>query len=717
MPHPYRNANLPVSDRVANLLSLMTVEEKVGQCNLVPARADTVEQVLQGARVGRVGAMILASSAFAGSEEQAVATIQQYNAVARAAVEESRLGIPVMNGRDVIHGHRTVFPIPLAQAAAFDSDLVEECAAVAAREARSQGVHWTFAPMIDIARDARWGRIVEGFGEDPYLASVLAAAMVHGFQGRETGELASPERVLACAKHYVGYGAAEGGRDYNTAEIGEHTLRNVYLPPFAAAVRAGVGSVMSAFMDLNGEPASGSPYLLTEILRGELGFQGFVVSDWDSVAELVQHGVCEDKRAAAALAFGAGVDMDMCSDTYIEHLAERVTSGAVSQGRLDAAVGAILMAKFRLGLFENPYTDEAGTSREQRRPEHLALARRAAARTLVLLKNDGALLPLPRTGPRIALVGPMIDARRALLGSWTLDGRESETPSIAEAMREAAPEARIRMSAGMEDVSFAVQHSDVAVVIVGESHSRTGENSNVADIRLPHGQEELIREVTALGKPVVVVVCAGRPVVLADAVRGAQAIVYAWHGGSMAAHAVADVLFGDVNPSAKLPVSLPRATGQIPIHYNHKPRGRQFEGAAWYRDVAATPEFPFGFGLSYTTFEYENLTVSAPAIGAGQTVEVAVTVRNTGGRAGEEVAQCYLRDCVARRTRPVRELRGFRRVALEAGDSARIAFTLGEAELGYYGPEGRCCVEPGLFRVWVGGDSGATLAGEFRYEG
>lgn len=718
MIHPYKTPTLPIPERVADLLARMTLDEKIAQCVQVYVAPEKRQETIERIRATGLGSRILAESNLAGNSTLRIAEIEDLNELQRVAVEESRLGIPLLHGRDVIHGHRTVFPIPLALAATFDPPAVEQAFTIAAREASSAGVHWGFAPMLDIARDPRWGRIIEGFGEDPYLASKLAAAAVYGFQGRHRrrgGSEIRPygrDRILACAKHYIGYGAAEGGRDYNTAEISDTTLRNIYLPPFRAAVEAGVGSVMSAFHDNNGEAASGSHYLLTELLEEELGFGGFVISDWASVAELINHRLAADEREAARLAFRAGVDMEMVTECYTRHLADLVQAGEIPLSRLDDAVRRILSAKFQLGLFERPYTDAAQVDRYQFSSEHQSAARRTAARGMVLLKNDG-LLPLQTGIPRIALIGPYAEQRRALLGSWVNDGLMNETQTLLEALRLASPGSEILSTpTGLYDeMLMAAARADVVILAVGESNTRNGEANCVASLDLPAGQDALIEAVAGLDKPVVLVVLAGRPVNITRAQRYADAILYAWHPGSLGAAAIMDVLFGTVNPSGKLPISFPRAEGQIPIHYNHKSTGR------WdlqYHDMPAKPLYPFGFGLSYTTFAYGQIALSAKEIRLGEKVTVSAQITNTGSRAGEEVAQCYVQDVVSSITRPVRELKGIARLLLQPGESGRVEFHLSWEELSFYGRDGVRRAEPGEFRVWVGGDSTAQLTVSFR---
>lgn len=709
----YKDAALPIPERVNDLLGQMTLEEKIAQLLQVYVPKEEREKVKDQIRRTGLGSRILAESSLAGNESVRMAELEDLNELQRIAVEESRLGIPLLHGRDVIHGHRTVFPIPLAMAATFDPDAVEEAFRTAAKEASAVGVHWSFAPMLDIAHDPRWGRIIEGFGEDPYLGSRMAEAAVTGFQGQPDGEgYYARDRVLACAKHYVGYGAAEGGRDYNTTEISDHTLRNIYLPPFKAAVKAGAGSVMSAFNDLNGESASGSRYLLTDVLRGELGFEGFVISDWGSVNDLLHHRVAADQREAARIAFDAGVDMEMVSDCYVLHLAELIQAGEITLQQVDDSCRRILTAKFRLGLFEHPYVEVAAAKKNEIPAEYLAASRRTAARGMVLLKNNG-LLPFGKDIKRIAVIGPYAEQRRALLGSWVNDGLEGETGTLVEAVRTVRPQVEILTTpTGLYDEMLMVAGwADAVILAVGESNARNGENNHVASLHLPAGQEDLVRAVGKLGKPTALVVFSGRPLVLTDLTANADAILWAWHPGTAGALAAADVLFGEVNPGGKLPVSFPRATGQVPVHYNARSTGRNWDD---YKDLPRAPLYPFGFGLSYTTFEITDLKLSVGRLKADEKVIVAVRVTNTGSRAGDEVVQCYIQDCVSRLTRPVRELKGFSRVSLQPGESRRVEFTLGAEELSYYGPGGKWVLEPGEFTVWVGSDSNAALEGSFQ---
>jgi beta-glucosidase len=715
---------MPVERRVESLLSRMSVEEKVGQLTQFPLAADAVRGL---ARAGRLGSCILASSPLAGGEEQRTADLGQANGTQRIAVEESRLGIPLLYGRDIIHGHRTVFPIPLGQAAAWDPELSRRACRAAAREAASCGVRWTFAPMVDIARDPRWGRVAEGFGEDPFLAAAFAGAAIRGFQG---DTLDAPDSLLACAKHFAGYGAAEGGRDYTQTEITVDTLRNVYLPPFRAAVEAGAGTLMSGFHEIGGEPVSASRLLLTSILRDEWGFSGFVISDWAAVAQLILQGFSRDGAEAAEKAFSAGVDMDMSDDCFIEHLPSLVRTGRVSAARLDEAVRRVLRAKCLVGLFERPYTD----TRPARflLPEDRALARDLAGSTIVLLKNRAGLLPLDR-GAAVTVLGPLAEDRRAMMGSWVLDGLPSDVVSPAEGIREACPAARVRTGADVGRV--AMERPDAIVYMAGETADRSGESANLVSLELPPGQEEEIRLLAGTGIRLVVVVCAGRPLALSGIERWADAVLYAWHPGVEAGNALADVLFGAVNPSGRLPMTMPRHTGQVPIYYGHKRNGRLIHeyysedpaepghrlptGAEQfaYVDGTGTPLYPFGFGLAYTSFHYSDVTVDRAAVPRGGSVTVSATVANTGRRPGVDIAQCYIRDHAASRTRPIRELKGFRKIALGPGERARVEFALGARELAYYRPDGTFEQEPGAFTAWIGGSSVAGLSAGFEVLG
>lgn len=701
-----------IEARVERLLSQMTLPEKIGQMNQTMRLHDGLKEAV---RQGQVGSSIFANSAWAGKDNPAPANAELANEYQHLAVTESRLGIPLLLGRDVIHGHRTVFPIPLGQAAAWNPALTEQAAAVAAREASSEGIKWTFTPMLDIARDPRWGRIAEGFGEDPHLSSALAAAAVRGYQG---SDFSAPDKLAACVKHYAGYGAAEGGRDYDRGDFSTATLRDLYLPPFKAAVEAGVATLMSGFHDFAGVPVAASRFLLTDILRCEWGFAGLVVSDWNAVAELVQHGVAEDEAEAAQKAVLAGVDLDMVSGAYWQHLGGLVQSGRVSPAVIDAAVRRILRVKFLAGLFERPYTDPQRAGQAQLAPESRALARRFAQESMVLLKNEHQVLPIVPGAPRrVAVLGPLANAQAELFGAWTLDGQGSDVTSIAQALRAGAPAGcEVILPSGFVDEDlFRAAQADLAVVVVGEHPQRSGEAASISSLELPAGQRQLVQSVCDLGVPVVLVVVAGRPLAIAHEAAQAAAVLYAWHPGLEGGPALADLLFGRAVPSGRLPVSFPRRTGQVPVYYNRRSTGRPAGGrfTTGYIDLPVEPLYPFGFGLSYTTFRYDDLVLSGGAAWGEQGGQISAAVTNCGALAGTETAQLYVRDRVGSVTRPLRELKGFERVALQPGETRRVQFDLHPQDLQFTRLDGTWGWEPGRFEVWVGPDSTRGLHGEF----
>ncbi|GGK01075.1 beta-glucosidase [Streptomyces camponoticapitis] len=714
--------NDPYDRPVAELLARMTDDEKLGQLQQLAWAGATgpggtqTQQAEEAARAGLLGSVLNIHGA------------KESNALQRIAVEESRLGIPLIFGLDIIHGFWTTFPIPLAQAASFDPAVSELDASVSAAEARSNGVHWTFAPMMDVTSEPRWGRIAESGGEDPYLNGVLAAAKVRGYQG---GDLRAKDRIAACAKHYVAYGGAEGGRDYNTVDVSEARLRNHYLPPFKVAVDAQVATVMAAFNTISGVPAHGNEHTLTRILKQDWGFDGFVVSDWTGVQELVPHGFAADGADAARLAVNAGVDMEMVSTHVADHGRKLLSEGRIDAARLDDAVTRVLRVKFRLGLFDDPYVPEAAeipgpTARAR------SAARTAAARSMVLLRNEGGALPLAKTVRSVAVVGPFADSDD-LQGTWAGPGAEKfRSVTVLNGVRAALPDAEVTHAPGIDPAGedtgtlpaavAAARAADVTVVVVGESPAISGEGNSRSDIGLPGRQEELIAAIAATGRPYVVVLVNGRPLALGDWADDAPAVLEAWHPGMEAGNAVADVLFGDVDPGGRLPASFPRTVGQIPVNYNHERTGRPYNPAdpdqryvSRYLDVADGPRYPFGHGLSYTTFTLTEPSLSRNSIAAGalrrgDTVEVAVTVRNTGEREGDEVVQLYLHDPVASIVQPVRRLRGFRRVTLAAGESTTVRFGLGADDLGFWtnDPDGRFVVEEGTVDIIVGTSSTAT---------
>lgn len=704
-----------VEERVNALLAQMTLEEKLGQLqqldgeangNFRPEHLDLIRKGLLGSTLNVRGA-------------------QRTNQLQRIAMTESRLKIPVLFGFDVIHGYRTIFPIPLAEAGSFDPSLAEHSAAVAAQEANNVGLRWTFAPMVDIARDPRWGRITEGAGEDPFLGAAFARARVRGFQGNNYG---APDKVLACAKHWVAYGDAEGGRDYNTTDLSENTLREIYFPPFKAAIDAGVGTLMSAFNAINGVPATANPFTLTKVLREEWKFDGFVVSDYTSVKELINHGTAANEEDAAAAALNAGVDMEMVSRSYNAFGPKLVQQKRLSQATIDEAVRRILRIKFRLGLFDHPYTDEAREATALLRPESIRLAREAAGRSMVLLKNARETLPLNKNVGSIAVIGPLADDRRTPLGWWAGDGKEENTVTPLAGIKAKVSaqtkvvyakgcEAKGDSTAGFQEAVNLARTADVAVVFVGELHEMVGEAASRSTLDLPGRQMELVQAIQATGKPTIVVLVNGRPLSIGWIVDNVPAILESWMGGTESGNAIADILFGDVNPSAKLPVTFPRSVGQVPVYYNYMNTGRPPEAenryTSKYIDSPWTPLFPFGFGLSYTTFKITNLQLSAPRIGVSGKLTVSVEVENTGKRAGDEVVQLYIRDLVASMSRPVKELKGFQRISLQPGEKRRVEFMLGHEHLGFWNREMRYVVEPGEFRVMVGANSVDTIEAKF----
>lgn len=721
-----------IEQRVDALLQEMTLEEKIGQMNQVDASyGSPAEYLADGLRAGRIGSVLNVVDAAVVNELQ------------RIAVEESRLGIPLLVGRDVIHGFKTVLPIPLGQAATFNPDIVRQGARVAALEAAATGVNWTFAPMIDISRDPRWGRIAESFGEDPYLTGRLGVAMIEGFQG---DDLAAWGSIAACAKHFAGYGASESGRDYSTTNIPENELRNVYLRPFRDAVDAGVATLMASFSDIDGVPASANRFLMTEVLRDEWAFDGFVVSDWGSVQQLQVHGLTANDKESAYEAVTAGVDMEMVGGTYSGNLEKLVAEGGLRVSQIDAAVANILRTKFRLGLFDDPYTNPAEFP-PAASDSALETARIAALQSIVMLKNDNSVLPLSSGDLRsIAVIGPLADAPYEQLGTWIFDGDPalSVTPRMAiEAMVgndvtvryvEALRTSRSRDTAAFEQAAEAASASDAVIVFLGEEAILSGEAHSRADINLPGAQADLVKRIRATGKPVIAVILAGRPLTLRNIVDDVDAILFAWHPGTMGGPAIADILFGLESPSGRLPVTFPAMVGQIPIYYNHKNTGKPArEGeivhiddiderapqtslgmSAFHLDAGFLPLFPFGHGLTYSEFTYSDLRVSNAVVKPGQTLVVSAELRNVGAHEAEEVAQLYVRDLVGNVTRPVRELKGFKRVRLEPGESTRVEFELHTDDLRFYGRSNKVILEPGDFHVWIGGSSATGLRGEFR---
>ncbi len=723
-------ANDPnIEARIDSLLQQMTLEEKIGQLNQYSAGTLTgprehgrnYEEMV---RNGQVGSLFNVTG-------------PRVDALQKIAVEQSRLKIPLIFGLDVIHGYRTIFPTPLAMSATWDIRLIEQAARVAATEASSDGVRWTFSPMVDIARDARWGRVVEGAGEDPFLGSAIARAYVRGYQGKSLGE---PTSVAACAKHYVGYGAAEGGRDYNTTEIPERLLRQVYLPPFHAAKNEGAATFMSAFNAVNGVSATANSFTLGQVLRKEWAFQGFVVSDWTSIEELIPHGIALDGGTAARKAIMAGVDMDMESSLYVSTLEDQVKSGQVPVSVVDDAVRRILRVKFALGLFDHPYS--TGASKPTPSADSLQLARTVAEKSFVLLKNDG-VLPL-KGKKRVALIGPLADSADDMLGCWKAQGNPTDVVTLRSALqhRLGANVVYVKgtdvLDTGVDEISGAVraaQQADVAVVALGEdAMEMTGEAASRVDLGLPGRQLDLLKAVASTGKPVVLIVFSGRPLVLDWPAENISAIIEAWHPGVQAGPALVRTLFGENNPSGKLTVTFPRSVGQEPLYYSQlntgrplgavddsrPPRGETEKYHSRYIDQKVTPLFPFGYGLSYTTFQYSPPSLSATSLSAADlnagktTLQLSAEVKNTGSVAGEEIVQVYIRERGTSVARPVRELKGFRKVLLNPGESQRVEFSLGNNELAFWNIDMKKVVEPSDVSIWIAGSSDEGTPAELK---
>lgn len=723
-----------IEARVSRLIEAMSLEEKIGQTQQLDASGDHLHDWLKDAvRAGRIGSVLNQVNRELCDELQ------------RIAIEESPHGIPLLIGRDVIHGFQTVFPIPLGQAASWNPALVEACAHYSASEASDAGVNWTFSPMIDISRDARWGRIAESFGEDPYLTGVLGAAMIKGYQGEN---LAAPDRIAACAKHFVGYGASESGRDYDATNIPPNELRNTYLPPFKDAVDAGVATFMTSFGDIDGIPASGNKELLQNVLRDDWGFEGLVVSDWDSVRQLTVHGLTDGDRGAALEATTAGVDMEMAGDAFAGNLASLVHDGAISHDKIDEMVRRILTLKFELGLFDQT-SDTSATLPNANRQQGLDLAYQAAVEGTVLLKNQDCILPLDATTlKRVALIGPMSDQPYEQLGTWIFDGDDSLSVTPHAALRqalsasvevdfvEALDSTRSKKTDGFEQAVAAATSADVTIVCVGEDAILSGEAHSRADIDLPGKQAELIGALKATGKPVIVVILAGRPLTIQTVLEDCDALLYAWHPGTMAGPAIIDLILGNAEPVGRLPVSFPRMVGQIPIHYNRKNTGRppspnevvhiddipagakqtSLGMTSFHMDAGHTPLFPFGFGLSYTHFSMWDLYVSSGTMTPDDTLIAGLHMKNEGTRRGTQIVQLFIRDMAASLTRPVRELKAYQRITLEPGEIRHVMFELTTDHLAFNRRDGTYGAEPGEFEVWAGADAHAHLCARFRLE-
>lgn len=710
-----------IEQRVDSVLELMTLEEKIGQMTQYSAKSDIVtgpqvntdiEPLL---KKGWVGSLFHATSSAAIRKTQ------------ETALAESRLKIPVLFAFDVIHGFKTIFPIPLAESCAWDVELAERSAAIAAAEASAVGVNWTFAPMVDIARDARWGRVMEGSGEDPYLGALLAAARVRGFQGEKPEDLMRLDKMLACAKHFCAYGAAEAGRDYNTTDVSERTLRDIYFPPFKAAKEAGTATFMTAFNEISGVPCTASNFLYKNVLRDEWGFNGFVVTDYTAINELVPHGVARDEAHAAELAVNAGIEMDMTGGVFHAHLLKAVKEGRVSEKTIDNAVRRILEMKFLLGIMDDPYRylDEEREKATIMKPEFLEAARDAARKSVVLLKNEGEFFPiLPASDKTVALIGPMVKERNSVNGGWGGRGDRKQTVTLFEGLQEKYKDTNVRFlyakgcdlsksgTEGFAEALAVARKADMILVAVGEDQNWSAEAACRTDITLPASQRDLLKALKTTGKPVGVVLMNGRPLELSWEAAHVDAILEAWYPGTMGGHGIADVIAGDYNPAGKLTMSFPRSVGQLPLYYNHKNTGRplppdnpKMDYKSSYIDCPNTALYPFGYGLSYTTFEVGNLKLDKNVLERGDSLTVTAVVTNTGSRDGEEVVQLYLRDMVGSVTRPVKELKGFRKVFLKTGESAIVSFTLTERNLAFCGADMKVQAEPGDFRLWVGTSS------------
>lgn len=687
--------------KIHDILKRMSLKEKIGQLNQVCFEIDRMDEMKEKIKKGEISSVILATTATAGNDAQQKIVVDAINELERTAVEESPSGIPIIFGRDVIHGHETVLPIPLALAATFNPKIVFDGYQCVAREAASDGVQWTFTPMLDISRDPRWGRCIESCGEDPYLAGKMAEAVVTGFQS---------QNVAACAKHYIGYGAVEGGRDYGNAEITDYSLRNTYLKPFQAAVEAGTATVMSSFNTIGGE-ALASSGLINDLLKRELGFEGFVVSDWGSVEQLIWQRIASDKKEAAEIAVHSGIDMDMVDGCYMEYLEKLVNEGKVCSETIDRAVERILFIKSKFGLFENPYVREIVIDFAN----HDKCAESCSDEAIVLLKNNG-ILPLNKES-KVVVTGPMAFEKRSLLGSWTLDGDVSRVSTIADEIKKRAENALLPESPYLWDECFAYIHqADAVIAVLGESFRMTGEANSLSDIDLPREQLEYIKKLHRKGKRVIGVLCFGRPVGLEEAEPYLDAVIYAWHSGTRTAQSVAKILFGEINPSGKLPMTMPRSTGQIPIYYNnlatrHKSAyyGNPHPDYNAYRDCEHTPMYPFGYGLSYTFFAYSDFSpvrtvLRIDEMKTGALFEIKGIVKNTGQVGGKETTQCYICDKKSSMLRPDRELKGFVKEYYAPGEEKKICFTLGLRELGFYNAKGEFILEPGKFEIYVGSD-------------
>ncbi|MBE9489345.1 MAG: beta-glucosidase BglX [Bacteroidetes bacterium] len=728
-----------INEKVDSLLSLMTVKEKIGQMNQyngfwnvtgpTPKEGDAAKKY-EHLKTGLVGSMLN------------VRGVEEVRKVQKIAVEESRLGIPLIIGFDVIHGYKTISPIPLAEAASWDMEAIKKSARIAATEAAASGINWTFAPMVDISRDARWGRVMEGAGEDPYLGSKIAFARVKGFQGED---LSSVNTIAACAKHFAGYGFSESGKDYNTVDVGTSTLNNIIFPPFKAAIEADVKTFMNSFNELNGIPATGNKFLQRDVLKGNWNYDGFIVSDWGSIAEMKNHGYAKNDKEAAMLAINAGSDMDMESYLYVNQLDKLVKEGKVNEDLIDDAVRRILKVKFELGLFEDPYR-YCDSDREKRvvgsKENHEAVLD-IAKKSIVLLKNENNILPLKKEGQKIALIGPLSDDKNSPLGSWRIAADDNTAISVLEGMQQYKGNTLIHQkgtdlvignsafafeteindedTSGFQTAVNTAKNADVVVVVLGEHGFQSGEGRSRTNLNLPGVQQQLLEAVYKVNKKVVLVLMNGRPLTINWADKNIPAIVEAWHLGTQSGNAIAQVLYGDYNPSGKLPMTFPRSVGQVPIYYNFKNTGRPTNPGEnlvfWshYSDEKNTPLYPFGHGLSFTTFKYHNLKLSTNSIKENEKIEVSFSLKNTGNYEGKEVTQLYIRDLYGSITRPVKELKGFKIVSLKPGETKQVTFVINKETLKFYTSNEKWEAESGDFKVFIGGSSYTKLEADFEF--
>lgn len=714
-----------MNEFIDSLINEMTIEEKAGQLTLYTSGWDVTGPVLRDdymdeLRAGRAGNLFNAH------------TVDYAINLQKIAVEETRLGIPLLFGLDVIHGYKTTFPIPLAEAASWDLEVIEKTAHLYSKEAASAGINWTYNPMVDIARDPRWGRIAEGSGEDPYLGGLIGAAKVRGIQGMD---LSDPTTILACVKHFAAYGASQAGRDYHTVDMSDRELRQNYLPPYKVALDAGATTVMTSFNEVDGVPASGNKYLMTEILRNEWGFDGFVVTDYTSINEMVPHGVVADLKEAAELAFNAGVQMDMQGGVYSQYIPELIAEGKIKETTLNEYVRQVLEMKYKLGLFEDPYR-YLNKEREQKTlysKELMDHALLAAKESIVLLKNEPAkgqseqLLPLKKSLKSVALIGPLADNQKDMLGTWHVAGDETKVVTLIDGIKQTAPNVKINYARGADfngddrsgfaEAIAAAKKSDVVIMAIGEDYTQSGEAASRSEIGLPGPQQALIEEIHALGKPVVAVVMAGRPLTIEWIDENIPAVMNAWHLGTMSGPAIAQTLFGDHNPAGKLTITFPKNVGQIPVYYNMKNTGRPFDAnnkyTSKYLDVSNEPLYPFGYGKSYTSFDYSGIELSSTNMEMNGSITVSATIKNTGKYAGKEVVQFYIRDLVGSVTRPVKELKGFEKISLAPGESKKVSFTVTVKDLEFYTRDMSYKAEPGDFRVFIGPSSAEGLEADF----